>query len=109
MENLKPPTVVNYSRQKHPTVFHWIKHEGHRHTANLAAAGGAEQVGYFFAMYFGLAFLFALLLWADPRGLLAYGDPRDENGFADCFFLSVQAMSTIGFGAISPKSTYSNM
>ena len=108
LEHFSPPPVLNYSKG-HESLLACMKHGAHRHIAHVAAAGGLDQVVYFFVVYFGLAFLFAVLLAADPRGLIAYGNARDSNSFGDCFFLSVQAMSTIGFGAISPKSTYSNV
>ena len=110
ISNLNPPAVINYNGiDGKRSLFGNLKDKGHRYFARLVNAELTEQCIYFFVLYFGLALLFALLLAADPRGILAYGDPREKNTFEDCFFLSVQAMSTIGFGAIGPKSTYSNI
>ena len=110
IRHLNPPAVLNYNGiDGKRSLFGNLKDKGHRYFTRLANAELTEQCIYFFVLYFGLALVFALLLAADPRGILAYGDPREKNTFEDCFFLSVQAMSTIGFGAISPKSTYSNI
>jgi len=46
---------------------------------------------------------FGLLYWADIDKLLPGGS------FADAFFFSVQTMSTIGYGNMTPKSIYGNI
>ena len=58
----------------------------------------------------GFAYLFGNLAFAslyllDPGGI-ANAAPRS---FADAFFFSVQTMATIGYGTLSPLSTYANV
>ncbi|MED5373342.1 MAG: ion channel [Myxococcota bacterium] len=54
------------------------------------------------AGYFGLNTAFALLYGLDPAGL-----PGAE-GFNDFFNFSIQTFATIGYGVLSPASTYVN-
>ena len=58
----------------------------------------------------GLVFLtinfgFALLYWADPHGI-ANARP---GSLSDAFFFSVQTLGSIGYGAMTPRTTYANV
>jgi inward rectifier potassium channel len=57
------------------------------------------------AVYLLANTLFALLYMLDPGGV-ANARP---GSFADAFFFSVQTLGTVGYGAMSPKSTYANL
>ena len=55
--------------------------------------------------YLGLNLLFATLYWLDPGGV-ANARP---GSFVDNFFFSVETISTIGYGVMTPKSLYANI
>jgi inward rectifier potassium channel len=55
--------------------------------------------------YLSLNILFASLYWLDPDGV-ANARP---HSFVDAFFFSVQTISTIGYGVMTPKSLYANI
>ena len=57
------------------------------------------------AVYLLANTLFGLLYMLDPGGV-ANARP---GSFADGFFFSVQTLGTVGYGAMSPKSTYANL
>ncbi|MGE5269724.1 MAG: ion channel [Thiohalocapsa sp.] len=57
------------------------------------------------ALYLAANTVFALLYLAQP-GAIANARP---GAFADAFFFSVQTMSTVGYGAMTPATTYSNL
>lgn len=60
---------------------------------------------YLVVMYFGINLIFATLYWLD-------GDSIEGAGawsFADAFFFSIQTLSTIGYGALAPKTLYANI
>ena len=61
-------------------------------------------VGFAFA-YVALNLLFAGLYVLDPQSVR----PHDPLGFADAFFFSIQTMSTIGYGVMSPANQYGDM
>ena len=54
--------------------------------------------------YLGLNLLFASLFWLDPGGV---ANTR-PGSFLDNFFFSVETISTIGYGVMTPKSLYAN-
>jgi inward rectifier potassium channel len=56
------------------------------------------------ATYLVVNALFAGLYMLDPGGL----DHVRPGSFADAFFFSVQTLSTIGYGVMTPKSAYAN-
>ncbi|HKT52842.1 MAG TPA: ion channel [Caulobacteraceae bacterium] len=56
------------------------------------------------AVYLGANAVFAELYLIDPRGVAG----ARPGAFADAFFFSVQTLSTIGYGAMVPKSLYAN-
>ena len=62
-------------------------------------------VTLFVGFYLVANVLFAALYWLDPASIALEGGPS----FADAFFFSVQTLSTIGYGALSPGSTYSDV
>jgi inward rectifier potassium channel len=55
--------------------------------------------------YIAINTIFALLYLLDPQGLK---DAR-PGSFEDTFFFSVQTLASIGYGVISPRSTYANL
>jgi inward rectifier potassium channel len=55
--------------------------------------------------YLGLNLLFASLFWLDPGGV---ANTR-PGSFLDNFFFSVETISTIGYGVMTPKSLYANV
>ncbi len=57
------------------------------------------------ASYLGLNLLFAGLYMLDAHGI---GHAR-PGVFADAFFFSVQTMATIGYGVLTPDTTYANL
>jgi inward rectifier potassium channel len=63
----------------------------------------------FFAMllgvYLSLNVLFATLYWLDPGGVAG----ARPHSFIDAFFFSVETISTIGYGVMTPKSLYANV
>lgn len=61
-------------------------------------------VGFLAAAYLAFNLLFAGLYSLDPTGF-ANSEPLD---FADAFNFSVQTFATIGYGAIAPKSVFTN-
>lgn len=56
----------------------------------------------FAAMFAGLNALFALLYWWD-------GSVANTNGYLDCYWFSVQTIATIGYGGMTPASTFANV
>lgn len=62
-------------------------------------------VTMFVIIYLFANLFFALLYWMDPMAVEVHG----ELSFADAFFFSVQTISTIGYGTLSPGSKYSDM
>lgn len=48
--------------------------------------------------------IFASIYLLDPTGITGMG----ESSFADAFFFSVQTLATIGYGGLSPESTFTN-
>ena len=64
------------------------------------------------ALYFGTALVFAVLVHIDPSasgGVSDLGTADSQGRFGDAFFYSVQALSTIGYGSLSPETDYTNM
>ncbi|KAL6078690.1 G protein-activated inward rectifier potassium channel 2, variant 2 [Balamuthia mandrillaris] len=66
-------------------------------------------LGYAFT-FFCVHLCFATLYNFDKNGLggIQPGEHRIEVTFWDCFFFSIQTMSTIGYGKLSPHSNYTN-
>ncbi len=62
-------------------------------------------VTMFVSIYLAANLVFATLYWLDPMSV----DVEGHLSFADAFFFSVQTLSTIGYGTLSPTSTYSDM
>ncbi len=62
-------------------------------------------VSMFAAVYVAANLLFATLYWFDPMAV----DIEGRLSFADAFFFSVQTLSTIGYGALSPASRYADV
>jgi inward rectifier potassium channel len=58
-----------------------------------------------FAAYLALNVLFAGLYLLDPQGV-THLKPGD---FGDAFFFSVQTLSTVGYGVLTPVSLYANL
>jgi hypothetical protein len=99
-----PPEVLGYDDGKgRYRVKHFI--------GKLSSSSGKAQFLFFFMAYFAINLFFACLLYCDTGGIISHGNVRmseREFPFVDCVFLSVQSMSTIGFGAMHPISFYSN-
>ena len=58
-----------------------------------------------FAGYLVVNLLFATLYWLGGNGI----DNAEPGSFADAFYFSVQTFSTIGYGSMSPNTTYSHI
>jgi len=56
-------------------------------------------------VFFAINLLFALLYMADPHGI---ANAR-VGSLADAFFFSVQTFGSIGYGAMTPHTTYANL
>jgi inward rectifier potassium channel len=56
-------------------------------------------------IYLGANIIFASLYMLDPGGVAG----ARPHSFADAFFFSVQTLSTIGYGVLTPKSLYANV
>ncbi len=56
-------------------------------------------------VFLGANALFAFLYWLDPTGV---GGARPRS-FTDDFFFSVETLSTIGYGGMTPQSLYANV
>ncbi len=55
-------------------------------------------------IYLGINLIFASLYWVEGY----YIGGEKGWSFVECFFFSVQTLSTIGYGAMAPQSTYAN-
>jgi inward rectifier potassium channel len=55
--------------------------------------------------YLGANLFFATLYWLDPGGVAG----ARPHSFLDSFFFSVETISTIGYGVMTPKSLYANI
>ena len=56
-------------------------------------------------VFLGANALFAFLYWLDPAGVAG----ARPHSFTDDFFFSVETLSTIGYGVMTPKSLYANI
>lgn len=70
----------------------------------LMEASWTKLFFFVFIIYLISNIFFALLYSLDPSGLSHPG----ESNFLNYFFFSVQTMSTIGYGSLSPQSIYTN-
>jgi inward rectifier potassium channel len=64
--------------------------------------------GFFLLMlgvFLGANAIFAFLYWLDPAGVAG----ARPHAFADDFFFSVETISTIGYGGMTPQSLYANV
>ena len=57
------------------------------------------------AAYLALNIVFAELYLLDPKGI----DHARPGVFEDAFFFSIQTMATIGYGVLTPSTTYANL
>ncbi len=71
----------------------------------LMQGSWSRLVGLFVTVYLATNVVFAGLYWLDSSALSIEETPS----FADAFFFSVQTLSTIGYGTISPTSRYSDV
>ncbi len=55
-------------------------------------------------VYLGANLIFATLYWLDPGGVAG----ARPHSFIDNFFFSVETISTIGYGVMTPKSLFAN-
>ena len=99
------PRVENYTNND--AVFADIR----AFISSLASTSASRQLLFFFISFFFLNLVFAALLFLDIKGIEAYGHKASTLHwpFSECFFLSVQSMTSIGYGAIHPKSIYCNI
>ena len=89
---------INVQREglhyRHPRDwYHWM----------LTLSWG-RVLGLVAALYLSLNFAFAGLYCLDPGGI---SNTRVSH-FSDYFFFSVQTLSTVGYGAMAPRSFYAN-
>jgi inward rectifier potassium channel len=56
-------------------------------------------------VFLGANAIFAFLYWLDPTGVTG----ARPHSFADDFFFSVETLSTIGYGGMTPTSPYANV
>ncbi len=76
----------------HEDFYHWVL------TLSWTAFFGWVTVAYLVTnALFGAAFM------------LVPGSVSNASGFADCFFFSVQTFATIGYGVMSPQSTWGHV
>jgi inward rectifier potassium channel len=64
--------------------------------------------GFFLLMlgvFLGANTLFAFLYWLDPAGVAG----ARPHSFTDDFFFSVETLSTIGYGVMTPRSLYAHV
>ncbi len=71
----------------------------------LMRGSWSRLVSLFVTVYLATNVVFAALYWLDSSSLSIENTPS----FADAFFFSVQTLSTIGYGTISPASRYSDV
>lgn len=71
---------------------------------NLLKASWPKLISFYFLFLLGLNLFFAGLYFFIP-GSLNISDPS----FLQCFFFSIQTVSTVGYGVISPASTLGNI
>ena len=80
--------AVGQKLAPHEDFYHWIL------TLSWPAFFGWVTVAYVVVnAVFGVAFM------------LAPGSVSNANGFAECFFFSVQTFATIGYGTMAPQTT----
>ncbi|OEK06962.1 ion channel [Roseivirga misakiensis] len=61
--------------------------------------------GILFLLFLGANFVFALCYFiAGVDGIAGYSSDTIANDFITCFYFSTQAITTVGFGALSPES-----
>ena len=104
------PTDAGESRPIHPTKLHGVKYSvSDDRYYSLITARWSTVIFAMAALYFGTALIFALLVYADmPGGISALGDADAQGYFGDAWFFSIQALSTIGYGSLSPNSDATN-
>lgn len=96
------PDVIGYEHDEPLTTF------GMNLLSSLAAMSGFYQLVCFFIWYFFLIFMFALLFSIDMNGISFPDDMEGGPGLGNVVWFSMQAFSTIGFGAVYPRSHYIN-
>jgi len=64
-----------------------------------------QFLGLIGTVYIAINAIFASAYLVDPGGIAG----ARPGSFSDAFFFSVQTMSTIGYGAMNPQSTYVNI
>lgn len=64
----------------------------------------SKTVLLFLGVFFSVNVIFATLYWLDKDGLL-----NSRQTWTDCFYFSVQTLSTIGYGNLSPTGHYANI
>src|SRR5580704_1168 len=60
---------------------------------------------FLLGVFLGANAIFAFLYWLDPAGVAG----ARPHAFADDFFFSVETISTIGYGGMTPQSLYANV
>lgn len=106
------PSAPPVRLQKHGGIFSavnpadWIRHWRHPNHLMLAVPWPIF-FGLIAAVYLLLNLVFSLLYWVDPHGIA--GVAGATTSFAEAFFFSVQALGSIGFGALHPASLFTNL
>jgi inward rectifier potassium channel len=60
-------------------------------------------------LYFGVTLIFAVVVYSSSGGLSELGAADTQGRFGDAWFFSMQTLSTIGFGSLSPATDDTNM
>src|ERR1017187_7091588 len=75
---------------------------------HLVSISWAHFFGLIVLGYILINFLFATIYYSLGPGALQVGSPTAYNRFLQCIFFSSQTLTTVGFGAVSPRTAAAN-
>ena len=81
----------------HPRIFNDLYHQ-------ILTTPFYKLLGWVTLLYIVINLLFAGLYMLDPTGI-----EGSDGGFVSSFFFSVQTIATVGYGSMSPLSTYTQI